>query len=104
MQQWVTFWRLAGAEGLCVTALGFRTLMQLHLPLQSACLALTTSYLPAMCGQCYPATPWGLCVKSSVVAAAMLGHLAPTLLLRRQEQRWRAQFAGQLRAAVAREA
>lgn len=49
--QWVTFWRLTGAESLCVTAAGFRTRIQLHLPLQLAALALAGWHLSAMCAQ-----------------------------------------------------
>lgn len=30
LQQWITFWRLTGAESLCITAFGFRVRATVH--------------------------------------------------------------------------
>ncbi|KAL4458960.1 hypothetical protein ABPG75_013825 [Micractinium tetrahymenae] len=74
LQQWVCFWRLTGAEGLAVTALGLRTRMRLHLVLQAAALGVALYRLPGMCSVCYPAAGAGACFRSSAAAAALFGY------------------------------
>ncbi|PRW59618.1 hypothetical protein C2E21_1877 [Chlorella sorokiniana] len=104
LQQWVTLFMLTGAESLAVTALGFPVRLPLHLPLQFAAMGLTCWNLPRMCFECFPKQDTGRCVKSSAAMAAMFGCLLPTVVLRYIEQRSRALFANQLRAAAAHQA
>lgn len=54
--------------------------------------------------QCFPTQDPARCVKSSAAMAATFGCLLPTVVLRYIEQRSRALFANQLRAAAAHQA
>ncbi|KAI3436216.1 hypothetical protein D9Q98_002270 [Chlorella vulgaris] len=74
MLQWVAFWRLTGAESLCITCLGFR---------------------------CFPQTNASVCFNSSAAMAAVFGFLVPTACVRLIEQRSRSLFASRLLAAAA---
>lgn len=101
MLQWVAFWRLTGAESLCITCLGFRTRLQLHLPLQLLALAVVIFNTPQMCAQCFPQTNASVCFNSSAAMAAVFGFLVPTACVRLIEQRSRSLFASRLLAAAA---
>lgn len=59
---------------------------------------------PVPLPQCFPGQDAARCIKSGAVMAATFGCLFPTIVLRYIEQRSRALFANQLRAAAAHQA